>query len=42
MNTEVLPRRVRVCRKRTAKPRGSECPEQVAISCSYFTEQSCA
>uniref|UniRef100_J3MFV8 Non-structural maintenance of chromosomes element 4 n=2 Tax=Oryza brachyantha TaxID=4533 RepID=J3MFV8_ORYBR len=34
MNTEVHPRRVRVCRKRTAKPRGSECPEQLADSSS--------
>uniref|UniRef100_A0A0E0ABX0 Non-structural maintenance of chromosomes element 4 n=1 Tax=Oryza glumipatula TaxID=40148 RepID=A0A0E0ABX0_9ORYZ len=32
MNTEVFPRRVRVCRKRTAKPRGSECPEQLPDS----------
>uniref|UniRef100_A0A0E0LDJ5 Non-structural maintenance of chromosomes element 4 n=1 Tax=Oryza punctata TaxID=4537 RepID=A0A0E0LDJ5_ORYPU len=32
MKTEVLSRKVRVCRKRTLKPRGSECPEQLPDS----------
>ncbi|KAF0915138.1 hypothetical protein E2562_034057 [Oryza meyeriana var. granulata] len=32
MNTEVKPRKVCNCRKRTDKPRGSACPEQLADS----------